>query len=294
MNWLNSLKADIRFKEPLSRHTTLHIGGPADVWVAPDDREDLRKIICRCLKGGISYLVIGKGSNILFSDRGFRGVVICLSASAFTRIEIKGNRVSFGAGVSLNKLLNQTQEKGLGGLEFLAGIPATTGGALVMNAGARKRDIGTLVKNVTVMDKQGRVRVLNKKQSQFGYRRSRLNRYIVLEAEFKLIKRSPGRIKKNLSRFLEQKRKTQELNSNNAGCIFKNPRHRLTAGQMLEACGLRRRRKGGAEISQKHANYIINKDNAKARDIFYLIELARREVKKKFGVNLEPEIKIVK
>ncbi len=293
MYWLKDLKARIRFKEPLNTHTTLHIGGPADIWIEPDDFAELKKIVYRCLKNRIPYFVIGRGSKILVSDRGFKGIVVCLNSCAFTKIEVKGNYVFCGAGLLLSKLISQTKRRGLGGLEFLAGIPASTGGMLVMNAGTPQKSISDLVKSVTVMDKQGRVHLLNRKQLKFGYRQSNLNRYIVLEAVLKLAKRSPQEIKKNIFVNLSQKRKTQDLTAKSAGCIFKNPSHRLTAGEMIEACGLKRMRKGGAEISAKHANYIVNRNSAKARDIVYLIELAQRQVKKKFGVQLEPEIKTI-
>ncbi len=294
MHWLKRLKARVRFNEPLNNHTTLRIGGPAQVWVEPKDIGQLRQILCRCVKEQIPYLVVGRGSNILFSERGFRGVVICLNSRAFTKMEIKKRHISCGAGLDLSKLISQAQKRGLGGLEFLAGIPATAGGALIMNAGNAKDNIASLVESVTVMDRRGVTRVLKKKQLNFGYRRSNLDRYIVLEAQLRLTKSSPKKVKEQILENLSKKRETQDLTARSAGCIFKNPRYGLAAGQMLEACGLKRRRKGGAEISAKHANYIINRNSAQACDILYLINLAQREVRKKFGVLLEPEIKIFK
>ena len=306
MHWLKRLKASlpigkrgwqarVRFNEPLSNHTTLRIGGPAQVWVEPKDIEQLRQILCCCVKEQIPYLVVGRGSNILFSERGFRGVVICLNSRAFTKMEIKTQaQISCGAGLDLSKLINQAQKRGLGGLEFLAGIPATAGGALIMNAGNTKDNIASLIESVTVMDRRGVTRVLKKKQLIFGYRRSNLDRYIVLEAQLRLTRSSPKKVKKQILENLSKKRETQDLSARSAGCIFKNPRYGLAAGQMLEACGLKRRRRRGAEISAKHANYIINRNSAQACDILYLINLAQGEVRKKFGVLLEPEIKIIK
>ena len=304
MHWLKDLKARVRFKEPLNIHTTLHIGGPADVWVEPGDFEELREVVCRCIKKQLPYLVIGRGSNILVSDDGFRGVVICLSSPAFSAMAVKGTRLICGAGLTLNKLIRQAQKRGLGGLEFLAGIPASVAGAVVMNAGNRNMAIGSLVESVTAMDSKGKLRLLKKNQLKFGYRRSNLNGYIVLKAELGLVKRSPKKINQNIAANLAQKRRTQDLTSKSAGCIFKDPSHPrlprdihggqgLSAGEMIEACGLKRRRRGGAEISPKHANYIINRNGAKARDVLYLINLAQRQVKKKFGVQLEPEIRII-
>ncbi len=304
MHWLKDLKVRIRFKEPLNIHTTLHIGGPADVWVEPGDFEELREVVCRCIKKQLPYLVIGRGSNILVSDDGFRGVVICLSSPAFSAMAVKGSRLICGAGLTFNKLIRQAQKRGLGGLEFLAGIPASVAGAVVMNAGNRNMAIGSLVESVTAMDRKGKLRLLKKNQLKFGYRRSNLNGYIVLKAELGLVKRSPKKINQNIAANLAQKRRTQDLTSKSAGCIFKDPPHPrlprdmhggqdLSAGEMIEACGLKRRRRGGAEISPKHANYIINRNGAKARDVLYLMDLAQRQVKKKFGVQLEPEIKII-
>jgi UDP-N-acetylmuramate dehydrogenase len=231
---------------------------------------------------------------MLFSDRGFAGVLICLNSAAFTRIEVEGDCISAAAGVPINRLINQAQDRGLGGLEFLAGIPATCGGALMMNAGNRKQGIGNLVKSVTVMDEFGTIRRLNKRQLRFSYRRLNLDRYIILEAVLKLAKRDRRAIKKDITVNLTRKRRIQDLSAKSAGCVFRNPDHRLTAGEMIEACGLKRRRKGAAEISGKHANFIINRNNARARDILYLINLARQEVKARFTVSLQPEVKIIK
>lgn len=294
MHWLKPLRAKMRFNEPLSSHTTLAIGGPADVWVRPNDRGQLRKIISGCLSKHIQYLVIGKGSNILFSERGFKGVVICLDSVDFSKIEVSGSLISCGAGLSLHKLINQMQQVGLAGLEFLAGIPASVGGAVLMNAGGRNKSIGTLVESVTVMDAKGRIYEFKKRQLKFGYRQSNLEKYVILKVLLRLRRASPRVIRNNIAAFLDIKRKTQDLSAKSAGCIFKNPHHRLSAGEMIEACGLKRRRRGGAEVSGRHANYFINRKRAKAKDILYLIDLAQREVKEKFGVQLEPEIKIVK
>lgn len=294
MHWLRELKGRVRFKEPLSIHTTLHIGGPADVWVEPDNFAELRKIICRCVKEKIPYLVIGKGSNILFSDSGFRGVIICLNAPAFTKIEFKGNYVSCGAGSPLNQLIKQTKVRGLGGLEFLAGIPATVAGALVMNAGNCRDSIGSLVQSVTVMDCKGKKKALKGKQLRFAYRQSNFNSYILLEAVLRLVKRNPAEIGKDIVANLSRKRKRQDLAAKSAGCIFKNPLQGLTAAEMIESCGLKHLRRGQAEISAKHANFFVNRNDAKAQDILYLINLVQGKVKKRFGVSLEPEIRIVK
>lgn len=298
MSWLKRLKGRLRFKEPLSRHTTLRVGGPADVWLEPADFRELQTVVCRSSAEGIPSIVVGGGSNILFSDAGFRGIAIRLNSCQFTKIEAQGNQVCLGAGLGLNRLLPKMRSLGLGGLEFLAGIPATLGGALVMNAGGSSsaKGIGSLVENVTVLDKGGRIKRLSqdKRELHFGYRQSNLNRYIVLQAQLRLTRRHPQAIKAEMRRFLEKKRATQDLGSKSAGCIFNNPAHPLTAAELIAACGLKNRRRGGARICGRHANYIINHNGAKAQDILDLIKLVQTEVSKRFGLHLEPEIRIVR
>ncbi len=294
MHWLKELKAKARFKEPLSAHTTLGIGGLAEAWVEPGNFGQLAAVVRHCFKEKIPSLIIGKGSNLLFSDKGFKGVVISLSSPDFSKIQVKGTRISCGAGLSLNRLIRQAQKKGLGGVEFLAGIPSTVAGALIMNAGSPNEGIGSLIRSVTVMDKRGRSRLLTKKQLKFSYRNSNLDKYIVLETVFGLSKRSPKRIRENIDVYLAQKRKTQDLGAKSAGCVFKNPDNGLTAAEMIEACGLKGSRRGGAQISKRHANYIINRNKASARDVLYLMRLAQRRVKQKFGICLKPEIKIIR
>jgi UDP-N-acetylmuramate dehydrogenase len=283
----------IYFEEPLDIHTTLGVGGPARMWVQPNNMQQLRKLVCYFADKQMLYLVIGRGSNILFSDQGFKGAVICLNTPGFTKMEVKRNLVSVGTGLSLKKLLGQLQKVGLGGLEFLAGIPASVGGALVMNAGNYSNNIGNFVIGVTVMDKRGKVYNIKTEKLRFGYRQSNLNQYIILEVLLKLTKRSPQLIRNNIIVYLKEKRKTQDLKAKSAGCIFKNPQHYLTAAEMIDYCGLKGKRRGGAEISVKHANYIINRNGARANDVLYLINLIQREVQSKFGVNLKPEIKII-
>ncbi|UCB56590.1 MAG: UDP-N-acetylmuramate dehydrogenase [Candidatus Omnitrophota bacterium] len=293
MHWLKELKAEVRLKEPLNIHTTLRIGGPADAWAEPQDYSELKELVCNCRRRKISYFVIGRGSNILVSDKGFKGMIISLSAPCFSGIRVEKNRIFCGAGLPLAKLIRQAQKKGWAGWEALAGIPASVGGALIMNAGRGKKTIGNLVRGVTVMDRNGKTHLLKKAQVKFGYRQSNLDKYIVLGAEFALKEKSPEEIRENITAVLKEKRRKQHLNRKNAGCIFKNPTHRLTAGEMIEACGLKGRERGEAEISKKHANFIINRANAASSDIFYLMDLAQRKVQKKFGVLLEPEIRII-
>lgn len=293
MHWQKSLNKQIQLKEPLSAHTTLGVGGPANVWALPANIQELSTIVTYSNAKNLPYMVVGNGSNLLFQDSGFKGVVINLNAAFFRRIEFKGRYVFAGAGMGLSLLIRDTQKQGLTGLESLAGIPASVGGAVLMNAGSVKKSIGKLAEAVIVMNEQGRVKVLRKEQLRFGYRKSNLNKYIVLEILFKLTRKSPGKIQEAIIKRISQKRKTQPLNAKSAGCVFRNPKHRLSAAAMIDACGLKSTCVGNAQISEKHANYIINKGNAKSRDILRLLELVQKEVYKKFKVRLKPEIKII-
>lgn len=293
MSWLKELEVAVRFDELLSRHTTFQIGGPADIWLEPLNICALRGAILNCRQKKIPYIVIGRGSNILFSDEGFRGAVIYLGSRAFTRIQIENSCVSCGAGAVLNNLIGETQSKGLSGLEFLAGIPASIGGAVIMNAGNQQECIGVLVKRVTVVDNEAQIKELDVPQLCFSYRSSNLAGYVVVGICLELAKSAPEKIKENISGYLQRKKKTQDLLARSAGCIFKNPAHCLSAGAMIDACGLKGRRCGGAEVSTKHGNFIINRNNAKASDILHLINLIQEEIINKFSVWLEPEITII-
>jgi UDP-N-acetylmuramate dehydrogenase len=180
----------------------------------------------------------------------------------------------------------------LAGLEFLAGIPGTVGGALAMNAGAWGRSIGELVEKATVMDYNGDIEVLTKKQMKFSYRNSSLQKYIILNIYLKLKKKNKRIINEKITGYLAQRRNSQDNSLPNAGCIFKNPSERISAGRLIDLCGLKGRNIGDAFISLRHANFVLNKGNARARDVLKLMELAKREVRKKYRINLEPEIKI--
>jgi UDP-N-acetylmuramate dehydrogenase len=287
-------KSRIRFNEPLYKRTTFKIGGFARFWAEPKDIDDLRSLLDFSKKKSLPLFVIGKGSNLLVKDGGFRGIVICLNSPYFKRIKFQDNAIFACSGVALNNLINFTKAKTLSGCEFLWGIPGTVGGALVMNAGTKYKNIGDLVEEVTVMDYNGKVKTLNKKQKQvtFGYRTSNLSKYIILGAKLKLKKGERQDILKNIKNFMEYRRLTQELSRPSAGCIFKNPTTR-SAGKLIELCGLKGTRVGDACVSGKHANFIVNLGSAQAKDVLKLIDLVQMKVKEKFEISLEPEIEIV-
>jgi len=289
MNWQKSLK--IKRNQPLKDKTTIKIGGPAQFFSAPKNSKELRELLIQADKNSIPVLVIGAGSNLLISDKGVKGLILKLSSAHFKKITLKGNTIEAGSGVMLASLIKFTLSKSLVGLEFLSGIPGTLGGALIMNAGCWGKNIGGLVKKIEVIDLKGNIKILNREEANFGYRKSGLEKYIILSAGIGLKKSSREIIRRKIKDYLFKKRATQDLTSYNAGCIFKNPKA-LSAGKLIDLCGLKGNKRGGAFISAKHANFILNKSNAKASDVLSLIKLARIKVKQKFGVNLEPEIKI--
>jgi len=291
MNWQRGLKGRVKAQESLSRRTTFKIGGLAEFFVEPRDSADLKLLILAAKSSKVPILVIGAGSNILVSDRGVKAIVLRLNATLFKRISYSRNVMEAGSGLMLGHLILAAGNHGLSGLEFLAGIPGTVGGALAMNAGAWGRSISDLVEKVRVMDYNGTTKTLGRKDIKFAYRRCSLTGYIILSARLKLVKKTKKEINENIKKFLGYRRNTQDTSLPNAGCIFKNPPAN-SAGRLIDLCGLKGKRIGGACVSQRHANFILNQGNASAGDVLKLMRLIRKRVKDKFKVTLEPEIKI--
>jgi UDP-N-acetylmuramate dehydrogenase len=291
MNWWKGLKGKVRLAEPLKKHTTFGIGGPAKFFIEPQDAEDLKLLLWLAKKYKIALCVIGAGSNILAPDAGLDKAVVHLNSPYFKKITSKDGLILAGAGALLGQVMLYAKNRGLAGLEFLAGIPGTVGGALAMNAGAFDRNISDLAEEVRVMDYNGKIKILGPKAIKFNYRSSSLTNSIVLSAGLKLKRSSRGRIEKKIQACWEIRRMTQDYSRSSAGCVFKNP-PRQAAGKLVDLCGLKGKRIGGAGISKRHANFILNLGNAKARDVLELIQLAKRQVKKRFDLNLEAEIKI--
>lgn len=287
-----------RFRETLARHTTFRIGGPIDEWAGPLDCDDLKRIIKLSNKLRKRIYIMGSGSNLLVADGRIKGIAVHLSGPSFDYINSNGRSLDVGAGVKLSRLLNFCAEHGLSGIEFCAGIPGTVGGAVVMNAGMGIRNplcnMGNFVNRVTVMDKYGKIISLEKKDIRFGYRSSSLDGYVLLGAELKLAKADKKSVKERIKLNLEKKRKSQDLSRSSAGCVFKNPYNGLvSAGRLIELSGLKGRRIGGAQVSRKHANYIINTGRGRFKDVKKLIELIRKKVNEEFNIGLELEIKII-
>jgi UDP-N-acetylmuramate dehydrogenase len=289
MNWRQSLKGKVILGEPLKRHTTFKIGGKADLFIEPYDIDDLKILLKKIKNYKMPFFLLGAGSNILVSDRGVRAAVIHLNSPYFKKLILQKNFLEIGSAVMLKQVIIAAEKFGLSGIEFLAGIPATVGGALMMNAGIPQNYMGDLVEEVRVMDYNGKIKKLNKKNLKFSYRFSNLSGYIILSTRLKLIKKDRREIKKTINKYLEFRRLSQDLSWPSAGCVFKNPEGD-SAGKLIDLCGLKGKRIGGACVSLKHANFIVNIKDARAKDVCRLMELVEKKVKDKFKINLKPEI----
>ena len=299
MNFPRSLiKGNVIEGERLDRRTSFGIGGPAAVWAEPRDKKELKKIVDFARDNNLPVLVLGGGTNVLARDEGFKGIVIHLGAAAFKKISIKGTTVNVGAGYSVPALVRSCCDKGLSGLESLVGIPGTIGGAVYMNAGGWSsplyKNTGDYVNSLTVMDNKGRIVKLKKKDLRFGYRSSNLSSYIILEASLKLGREERSALISRCSKFLKMKKDKQVLDMPSAGCVFKNPEDfQFTTGQMIDMLGLKGKVSGGAQVSKKHANFIINRDKASCEDVLKLVDMIKKKVMDNYNIALELEIKIV-
>ncbi len=283
-------KGNISISEPLSRFTTFRIGGPADYYLEPLDREDLVNLIKYLNEIGYPFIIIGNGSNILISDEGIRGAAINLEFG-FNKIEVSKNFVFAEAGIKLSKLVDVCIENSLVGIENLAGIPGTLGGAILMNAGAYGGEISDYILKVEIFDGE-KIRFLSKEECGFAYRKSNLEGKIILSAEFQLQTGDKEKAKARRKELLLKRNQSQPVELPNAGSIFKNPPDDFAA-RLIEQAGLKGLTVGGAKVSEKHANFIVNFNNASANDVLELMKIIQESVYQKFGIVLEPEIKMV-
>lgn len=283
-------KGNISFREPLNKFTTFKIGGPADFYLEPKDRNDLINLIKYLKEIKYPYIIIGNGSNVLISDDGIRGAAINLEYG-FTKIEVKKNKVYAEAGIRLSKLVDVCIEHSLVGLENLAGIPGTLGGAILMNAGAYGGEISDFITKVEVVDDE-QISFLKKEECGFAYRKSNLEGKIILSAEFELNFGDKEKAKQRRKELLLKRNLSQPVELPNAGSIFKNPPNDYAA-RLIEQAGLKGLSIGGAKVSEKHANFIVNFNNASAKDVIELMKIIQERVHQKFGIMLEPEIKVI-
>jgi UDP-N-acetylmuramate dehydrogenase len=285
----------VRFGCSMSQLTTFRVGGDAEVLYEAQEPGVLGRVIAFLYKARIPYLVVGKGSNLLVKDEGVAGVVILLSGSLANVRQEKPDdpKVHAGAGLPISDLIVFCRSAGLGGLEFLAGIPGTVGGAVAMNAGAYGGEVGSRVREIELMSPQGDVSVKDRMDLSFSYRRLDLERgSIILRVGFNLTLESEQAVAERISGCLKRRKEGLPLEYPNAGSVFKNPPGNY-AGRLIEKAGLKGERIGGAKISEKHANFIVNTGGATAWDILALLCFARERVKKTTGIKLEPEIRVV-
>jgi UDP-N-acetylmuramate dehydrogenase len=281
----------VKPNEPLAPYTYFKLGGPAEMLVQPRSGEELDAVVRCCSERRIPLRVLGAGSNVLVRDEGVGGAVLRLSAPVFTGVNVEGKRVRAGTGAILSALISQAARHGLGGLETLIGIPGTVGGALHNNAGDRSGEIGHFVRRVEVLDSSGTLQVRERDELRFAYAWSNLDDPVLLAAEFELESDDPDAIVKRMRKAWIQRKASQPLSFQAAGRIFKNPRG-LSAAALIEQAALTGTRVGGAEVSERHANFIVAHAGATGRDVLRLIDLIRSRVQERFHVELELEISV--
>lgn len=278
--------------EPLSRHCTFRIGGPARYFARPQDEASLLALVGALRAAGAPFLAVGKGSNLLFPDEGYDGVVVEVGR-ALSACEIDGATVRAQAGISLTSLAKQTARAGLAGLEFASGIPGTLGGGLFMNAGAYGGQLSDVVESARVLGPDGEVRTVRVADGDFGYRKSPFSTGdIVLDAVLRLTPDDADSVLARIADLDERRRTKQPLEYPSAGSTFKRPPGNY-ASALVDQAGLKGYRVGGAEVSEKHAGFVVNKGGATAADVLAVIRHAQETVRERFGVQLEPEVRIV-
>jgi len=282
----------VRAREPLARRTTLRVGGPADVYVEPASEAGLAQVLAFCAENALPFFVLGRGSNLLVRDGGFRGVVISLSHASFSRIECLGSLLHCGAGAKLKALAMEAKRHVLAGLEFLEGIPGTVGGALRMNAGAMGGTTFEVVESVRLMERDGTIRECLPIELEVRYRAcEKLKRAIALST---ILHGRPGQveeIERKLNEFSKRRWSSQPA-APSAGCMFKNP-VTVPAGKLIDELGLKGARVGGAMVSLEHGNFLITDGSATARDVLQLIELVRERARRERDIQLETEVEII-
>ena len=306
IKWLKSrFKDSVKFDEPMSRHTHFKVGGPADAFIAPESREDLIQLVTWLDRKGLPLYIIGDGTNLLVKDNGIRGIVIVLTkCPKKISKQSENNRealITVPAGAKLQELCSFAIKSGLGGMNYAMGIPGTVGGAITMNAGTAHGSTADVLDDVLIMLRDGQNRKIKKSEIDFSYRKLSFgkdinifkDRPIVLEGSFRLFHSDAEKLKEEAEKILSMRRKKQPVSFPSAGSFFKNPLHGKSAGRLIEKAGIKGKKIGGAQVSEKHANFIINTGNASASDILELMEFVQETVFNTFNIELEPEVKIV-
>lgn len=288
-------KENIYINEPMSKHTSFKIGGPAECFIKAQSIEQLKNILEYAKKKNIKLTIVGNGSNILVSDQGIQGIVLKIDIEKLEeKIEEEKIILTVGSGVKLGTLAQKCLKEGITGLEFASGIPGTIGGAIRMNAGAHGSEMKDIVKTVTYMDRNIEIHKITNEQAKFEYRKSLFvnSDYIILETEIQLKKGKLEEIKEKMEEYAKYRKEKQPIEYPSAGSTFKRGKDFITA-KLIDECGLKGYQIGGAQISEKHAGFIINKENATAKDVIELMEYTKEQVYNKFGKIIEQEIEII-
>ncbi len=277
--------------EPLSHHTWLRLGGPAQYFVTPRTETELLEVIRTCRRQQLPIHILGSGSNLLVREPGVQGVVVRVVEPLLGEVKIEGTSLTAGGGTLLSHVVAEAVRAGLGGIEYLVGIPGTIAGAVVGNSGGRTGDIGQLITSVRVLTQDNEIAVRHGDELSFSYRRSSIQDLLVLSATLELTRDDSEELTKRMRKNWILKRSTQPLADQSAGCIFRNPRG-LSAGALIEQCGLKGLSVGKARISERHANFIVTESGATSNDVKQLIGRIQKAVAEKFAVDLELEIKV--
>ncbi len=305
--WLTNLFGNnVKFDESMARHTSLQVGGPADAYVTPESVENLVKLVKWVRQRELPYLIIGDGTNLLVKDNGITGIVIAITRclKAITQSDIVNNCVTVTAmaGARMQSLCSFALERGIGGMNFALGIPGTVGGSIMMNAGTAQGSVESVLDSIKILPSTGQIKNISREKLIFSYRKLSWENEtsaicqmqpIILEGSFCLFPSDKKKLKQEAETILKTRKKTQPIGSFSAGCFFKNPLSGKTAGELIELAGLKGKKIGKAEVSAKHANFIINTGKASAADILKLSELIQKKVLTKFNVDLQMEVKIV-
>jgi UDP-N-acetylmuramate dehydrogenase len=281
----------VREQVPLAERTWFKLGGAAQYFAEPTSTNELLSVIQRCHEEGLQVRLLGGGSNVLVRDEGVSGMVICLTNRAFAEVAIAGRKVTVGSGAKLANVITVAVGAGLAGLEPLVGIPGTIGGALHGNAGTQAGDIGQWTTRATVVTRSGEVITRERDDLVFAYRQSSLDELAILDAQFELEEEDPDELTKRMQKQWIIKKANLPMSHENTGCIFKNPRG-MSAGMLIDQAGLKGERVGAAEVSQRHANFIIAHQGATTRDVLKLIDVVRSKIIERMGVELETELEI--
>lgn len=279
--------------EPMCRHTTFRIGGPADYFVCPKTYEDVQEVVKFCNEKEIPYFILGNGSNLLVSDQGYRGMIIQVYRN-MNQIEVRGDRIYAQSGALLSLIAKKALDASLTGFEFAGGIPGTLGGAVMMNAGAYGGELKDVLEEVTVLTKDGEILNIPAEKMEMGYRTSIVKTagYLVLGAVLRLNPGDEQEIRRRMKELAELRTTKQPLEFPSAGSTFKRPEGYF-AGKLIMDAGLRGYKVGGAQVSEKHCGFVINTGDATAADVIQLMDDVKRIVREKFGVTLEPEVKFL-